>query len=121
MDLLLTSGTGTIPDSTPLSRAGRTVVVDRLVLVLLSPFYRSLLENPLCSSLLLPGLSVEELARDFFGVLLQLAGGKDNGFSLTHKENHVQLSESKVVEKENGLQEGDGVNPNAPVTRAGSN
>ena len=77
------------------------------MLVLLSPFYKSLLENPLCSSLLLPGLSVEDLARDFFGVLLQLAGGQEKCFNSTDKKSCFQPSEVKIIEKENGLQEGD--------------
>ena len=100
------SGTGTVPDLPlfPLSRAGRTVVVDKLVLVILSPFYKSLLENPLCSSLLLPGLSVEELARDFFGVLLQLAREKEKAFNSTDKESCFQPSEGKLIEKANGVQ-----------------
>jgi hypothetical protein len=105
--LFLALGTGTVPDlpSFSLSSAGRTVVVDKLVLVLLSPFYKSLLESPLCSSLLLPGLSVEELAGDFFGVLLQLAGGKEKCLESTDKEICFQPSEAKIIDKDNGFQE----------------
>ena len=45
------------------------LVLDRLVLVLLSPFYSSLLQDQLVTTLILPDLTAEELQADFSTVL----------------------------------------------------
>ena len=58
-DILVVSGDG-----------GKAVVVDRLLLVLLHPYYRELLQHKETSSIILPQISAADLSADFFGVLL---------------------------------------------------
>ena len=49
----------------------------------------------------------EALARDFIGVLLQIAGVKVKGVSSANKDIHVHPAESKLFEKDNKFQEED--------------
>ena len=48
----------------------QAVVVDRLLLVLLHPFYRDLLLDKDTTTIFLPDVSLKELTTDFFGVLM---------------------------------------------------
>jgi len=49
---------------------GNSVVVDRLLLVLLHPYYGELLQHKETSLIILPQISAADLSADFFGVLL---------------------------------------------------
>jgi len=56
------------------SGANQTVEVDRLLLVLLHPFYRDILENKDSSTVIIPDVSLDQLAADFFGVFMGFCG-----------------------------------------------
>jgi len=49
---------------------GHSVMVDRLLLVLLHPYYGELLQHKETSLIILPQISAADLSADFFGVLL---------------------------------------------------
>jgi len=56
------------------SDGDNSVVVDRLLLVLLHPYYRDILQNRDTTSIILPDVTLEQLSEDFFGVLVELCG-----------------------------------------------
>eukprot|EP00092_Neocalanus_flemingeri_P024492 GFUD01026560.1.p1 GENE.GFUD01026560.1~~GFUD01026560.1.p1 ORF type:complete len:375 (-),score=101.94 GFUD01026560.1:24-1148(-) len=54
--------------------ADQAVVVDRLLLVLLHPFYRDILENKDSSTIIIPDISLDQLAADLFGEMMGFCG-----------------------------------------------
>jgi len=70
----------------------QAVVVDRLLLVLLHPFYRDLLLDKDTTTIFLPDVSLKELTTDFFGVLM--------GYCETFVESHEPFKKEHALKSE---------------------
>lgn len=76
---------------------GESVVVDRLLLVLLHPYYREILRNKDTSLIILPELSIADLTADFFGVLMRFCNNFVESQTTLKKEQNMEIDKEKSV------------------------